>query len=311
MRDVNPQRLRYFEQVVSCGSIRAAADALNTAPSVITRQLRLLEDELGALLFTRHARGMVPTDAASHLLEYGRRCRTERESLTERLDDARDLRTGEVRLAISEGFLDEFADEVLLPFRRSFPGVQIVADVMSADQTIASLLDERINIGVAYNPPAAMDIHRYASSPQPLLLLVRPGHPLERHRGPVSLRDALAYPVGLTSAGYGIGKALAVACYVDGLSFTPVLTTNSFHLLRRFVTDRDAVVFGSANSVQPEIAAGKIVAIAVAHPVLQSGMTRILVKTGRPFSRATHEMLSRMTAMSRQFTHTADIRAVP
>ena len=301
VRDVNSQRLRYFEEVVARGSIRGAADALNTAPSVITRQLRLLEEELGALLFTKHARGMMPTDAAAHLLEYGRACRAEREALEERLAGARDLHTGEVRLAMSEGFLDEFADEVLLPFRRAHPGVQIVADVLSADQAIAALLEERIHVGIAYNPPAVPLLRCYASCLQPLLLLVRPGHPLCRAKPPVTLAAALGFPIGITQSGYGIGKAIEVACYAEGLTFTPALTTNSFHLLRRFVADEDAVVFGSANSVRREIAAGDITAIPVAQPLLEAGTTRILVKAGRPLSAATRDVLERFLSMLRQF----------
>ena len=306
MRDVNPQRLRYFEEVVARGSVRKAADELNTAPSVITRQLRLLEEELGALLFTKHARGMTPTAAATHLLEYGRACRAEREALEERLDGAHDLRSGEVRLAMSEGFIEEFADEVLLPFRRRFPGVRVVADVLSADHTIAALLAEQVHIGVAYNPPAVPLIRCYASCAQPLLLLVRPGHALNQGGHPVTLRNALAYPVGITSAGYGIGRAIEVACYAEGVSFTPILTTNSFHLLRRFVVEGDAVVFGSASSVRREIEAGEIVALPIANALLQAGMTRILVKERQPFTRAVQEVLDRLSSMSRLFERTSD-----
>jgi DNA-binding transcriptional LysR family regulator len=81
MREVNQKRLGYFEAVYEHRSIRRAADALNTAPSVITRQIALLEEELGVTLFERRPRGVAPTEVAAHVLEYLRGCQAHRQQL--------------------------------------------------------------------------------------------------------------------------------------------------------------------------------------------------------------------------------------
>lgn len=56
--------LRYLRSVVRTGSVTAAAEAEFVAQPSVSKQLRLLERELGVPLFHRVGRKVVPTDAA-------------------------------------------------------------------------------------------------------------------------------------------------------------------------------------------------------------------------------------------------------
>ena len=60
-------QLRYFCKVADLRNFTRAAAALHVAQPAVTRQVQLLEDELGIQLLTRHNRGAVPTEAGNRL----------------------------------------------------------------------------------------------------------------------------------------------------------------------------------------------------------------------------------------------------
>src|SRR5256714_12839253 len=62
------RQLRTFSYVAELGSLSKASDTLRVAQPALSRQIKLLEHELRAELFTRNGRGMVLTDAGRLLL---------------------------------------------------------------------------------------------------------------------------------------------------------------------------------------------------------------------------------------------------
>jgi LysR family transcriptional regulator, nitrogen assimilation regulatory protein len=62
------RRLQYFACVAELGSLCRASDVLRIAQPALTRQVRLLEEELGVKLFTRSRRGMRLTEEGEQLL---------------------------------------------------------------------------------------------------------------------------------------------------------------------------------------------------------------------------------------------------
>ncbi|MHB2265787.1 LysR family transcriptional regulator [Aliihoeflea sp. PC F10.4] len=62
-------QLKTFIHVAELGSLSKAADRLNIAQPALSRQMRLLEEELGVKLFERHGRGMAVTDIGREILD--------------------------------------------------------------------------------------------------------------------------------------------------------------------------------------------------------------------------------------------------
>src|SRR6202007_1054414 len=62
------RQLRTFSCVAELGSLSKASDTLRIAQPALSRQIKLLEHDLRAELFTRNGRGMVLTEAGRLLL---------------------------------------------------------------------------------------------------------------------------------------------------------------------------------------------------------------------------------------------------
>ena len=61
------RRLNYFVRIAEDGSLTRAAEFLRIAQPALSRQIRLLEEELGVTLFSRTARGMQLTEEGEYL----------------------------------------------------------------------------------------------------------------------------------------------------------------------------------------------------------------------------------------------------
>ena len=88
---MNFRQLEYFSAVAEAGSISAAARVLHVAQPPISRQIAMLEDELGACLFLRTNKGVELTEAGRSLYQQSQQVF---QSLRTIVDSVRDVDAG-------------------------------------------------------------------------------------------------------------------------------------------------------------------------------------------------------------------------
>ena len=294
MQEISQGRLRYFHEVVACGSVRGAAEKLDTAASVVSRQIQLLEKELGVALFERRSRGLTPTEAADMLLEYYRACRAQQEHLGARLQELRGMQRGSVQLMISEGFIDSLMEHVVGPFCIEHPRINISVNVGSVNEVVEAVASDAAHIGLAYNPPVDPRLRCRASRKHPVCLLTRPDHALARHRAPLTIADILPYPFALMSAPYGLRQAVDLLEFTERIHLTPSLTTHPLRVLKQYAMSGAGVTLMPNLGVHHEVASGELVALSIAHPILSAPECQALLRLGRPLSSAASELMRRI-----------------
>ncbi|AKZ62060.1 LysR family transcriptional regulator [Herbaspirillum hiltneri N3] len=232
--------LRYFLEVVRCGSIAAASQRLNVASSAISRQISNLESLLDTVLFERRPRGMVLSAGGEMLAAHAQKVTLEADRMVADLLALKGLRRGRIRVAASEGFGIDFLPRVIRGFQQKYPAIQFQVYVGPPGLVSRQVREGDSDIGVTFNRLPEPDIKIAHQQPAPVLLLMRKGHPLSRFKS-VTLSQLRPYPLALPEQDTTLRQLFDLACSRQQLVFEPVLTSNYIQTLHNYLLEGDAL----------------------------------------------------------------------
>ncbi|MCX8565487.1 MAG: DNA-binding transcriptional regulator, LysR family [Glomeribacter sp. 1016415] len=280
IQDINQRRLRYFYEIYRCGKIREAADNLNMDSSVVTRQIRLLEEEIGFKLFERRPRGVVPTEAAQLLLKYYRDNCDLKVELEKGLNELRNMRQGNIHLAIHPTFVGTLMS-VFNNFQSQYPDIHLhIEENFETNKIINQILEDISHIGILCIYQDAPNINYFARVPLPLYMLVNKNHPLANKRK-VTFAEAIRYPLSLPATG-ALRQMVQSVAQAEKLELQPpVFISNSTTARKKFACTDAGAVFMSAFSASEEIKSGELVALEIDHPMFKAASLALIVRRGK------------------------------
>lgn len=294
MTEINGKRLSYLYEAVTMGTIRAAADKLNIAPSAVSRQISLLEEELACILIERHRKGVAPTEAGSIILQFYRESLSAEETCVSKLQALVGLQRGHIKLAVGEGFVGDLMLGPLPEFARLYPALTFSISIGGSNEVIRQVEEDEAHIGLLFHPSSHPRIRSQVVSCQPICIIVSPDHPLANRNKPVPLKELLEYPVGLTESRFGVRQLLAMAELQQKVRFNPILTTDSFAVLKNFALSNMGFTFLPNFVVSKELKDGDLIAIPVDNTLLTSSEAHVVTRLGRHLPQGPHELLQHL-----------------
>jgi DNA-binding transcriptional LysR family regulator len=185
----NLTTLRMFLSAYMLGNLSKAAEREHIAPSAISKRLQDLENEVGAPLFYRHARGVTPTPAGEVLAGHVRRIFDDVNRMSADLSEFTSGVRGQVRIHAHSSAVVQYLPSQIASFVHSYPAVRVVLREETSPNVLQSTLDGVADIGIfASNLPAPPGLQVRPYKRDQLGALFASADPLSRRAG-VTLPD--------------------------------------------------------------------------------------------------------------------------
>ena len=180
------RQLEIIRAIADTGSFTAAGEKLHVSQSAISRQILLLEDELGEPVFHRIGRRIRITPAGESLLQLSHRVFHDLQETVSGISDKRESLSGTMRLVGGMTVCLYVFPALLAEVRKLHPNLDLKVTVGSAERSIAMLRSGAGDLGLITLPVEATDLVSVPVLEEELLLITYPTHPLAKKKSIVA-----------------------------------------------------------------------------------------------------------------------------
>jgi DNA-binding transcriptional LysR family regulator len=254
---VDLRQLEILQAIAETGSFTACGRKLHVSQSAISRQILLLEDELGEPLFLRVGRQVRMTPAAESLVQLGQRVFLDvRETVGSITDRTRELR-GTLRLSGGMTVCLYVFPPLLKHLRRVHPHLDVRLTVALAGRSVQEIRGGRVDAGLLTLPVEETDLVTVPALREELLLVTAPTHQLAKRRK-VQARDLAGLPFVLFELGSATRKVIDNFFAAQSIEPTIVMDTENVEIIKAMVKTGLGVGIVPYQAVAREVKAGQL-----------------------------------------------------
>ncbi len=287
-------QLNYVLAVAEERHFTRAAGRLHLAQPSLSRQVRLLERELGVLLFNRGPGQSAVTLTADGeaLLPFIRRVLADVDAISAEARALTGMSRGRLSIGATPSLITRVLAPALVTFHESHPGIELLVVEAGSRQLVRQLASAEVDVALVVLPITDAGVVTIPLFHDPLVLAVDPDHPLAGRRE-VTMADLHDLPLVMFREGYDLREVTLAACREAGVEPRLVSQGGEMDGVLAFV----AAGLGAA--VVPAIAMPaerKLAAI----PFRAPGLSRTVAlahRDDRPLPRPAQALLDQLSAL--------------
>ncbi|PWG63716.1 HTH-type transcriptional regulator CysB [Sediminicurvatus halobius] len=230
-------QLRYIVEVARRGlNVSAAAEALYTSQPGVSKQIRLLEDELGVQIFGRSGKHLTHvTPAGKEILAVAERILGEAHNITAIAQEHVDESRGSLSIATTHTQARHALPQTVAAFRHRYPNVSLhihqgtpmqIAEMAARGSVDFAIATEAIEL---FEDLVMLPCYRWNRS-----IIVPADHPL-REAEPLTLEAIASYPIVTYVFGFTGRSKLDKAFAARGLHPEVVFTATDSEVIKTYV----------------------------------------------------------------------------
>jgi DNA-binding transcriptional LysR family regulator len=228
------RQLEILQAIAETGSFTACGRKLHVSQSAISRQIALLEEELGEPLFLRVGRQVRMTPAAEALVQLGQRVFQDvRETLANVTDRTRELR-GTLRLSGGMTVCLYIFPTLVKQLRRDHPKLDVRMMVAMAGRSVEEIRAGHVDAGLLTLPVEEADLVTLPVLREELLFVTMPGHPLAKRKR-ITAQDVASEPFVLFEAGSGTRRVIDRFFLSENIEPNVVMETENVEIIKAMV----------------------------------------------------------------------------
>jgi LysR family cys regulon transcriptional activator len=230
-------QLRYLAAVAQSGlNITAAAHKLHTSQPGVSKQIKLLEDELGFQIFVREGRNLTRiTSAGQQVIDRALRILQEAQSIRDLSTELRDEGRGALSIGTTHTQARYVLPDVIREFRNRYPQVRLNLHQGTSEQIAEMVAHDQIDCAIAtgsehlFADLTLMPCYRWHRT-----VIVPHDHPLAS-AGKLTFRALAAYPIVTYTFSFTGPSSLHDAFAKAGLTPNVAITARDADVIKTYV----------------------------------------------------------------------------